>query len=354
MKFNFFMPVKVIAGAVSDNAEVLKSFGKKPLIVCGKSSAKACGAIGDIEAVFGETAIYNKIEPNPSVATVKNGAQFAKEIGADFIIGIGGGSPLDAAKMIAVWAKCDVPIDGVSGGQRLPLVLIPTTIGTGSEVTKYSVLTVPETHSKVNIAADLLFPDLALLDGKYCLGLPISVSHNTALDALCHCIEGILSKSASPLSDLFAKEGIRIISSKFGALMDGKISAADYEQLLYASTLAGFVIAQTGTCAVHAAGYALTSEKNIDHGRANALLLTDILRRFPERETAKLYEIMGLSEVEFSLYLSELLGKHDQITADEVKVFAEKTMLAKNISNGIFAPDIEEVREIYRNSLEVI
>jgi alcohol dehydrogenase class IV len=354
MKFKFYMPAKVFVGAVSENAETLKSFGKKPLIVCGRSSAKACGALDDIEAIFGETAIYNKIEPNPSVTTVKNGAQFAKQIGADFIIGIGGGSPLDAAKMIAVWAKSDVPIEGVSGAERLPLVLIPTTIGTGSEVTKYSILTDEQTHSKVNVAADLLFPDGAFLDGKYCLGLPISVARNTALDALSHCIEGILSKSASPLSDLFAKEGIRIISSKFGVLMDGKISAEDYEQLLYASTLAGFVIAQTGTCAVHAAGYALTSDKNIDHGRANALLLVDVLKRFPTEKTAKLYEIMRLSAVEFALIVNELLGKRDSITADEIKLFAEKTMLAKNIANGIWGPNIEEVREIYRNSLEVI
>jgi alcohol dehydrogenase class IV len=354
MKFKFYMPAKVIAGAIIESAETLKSFGKKPLIVCGKSSAKACGAIDDIEAIFGKSAIYNKIEPNPSVTTVKNGAQFAKEIGADFIIGIGGGSPLDAAKMIAVWAKCEAPIEDVSGAERLPLVLIPTTIGTGSEVTKYSVLTDEKTHSKINVAADLLFPDLAVLDGKYCLGLPISVARNTALDALSHCIEGILSKNASSISDLFAKEGIRIISSKFSVLMDGKISAEDYEQLLYASTLAGFVIAQTGTCAVHAAGYALTSDKNIDHGRANALLLVDVLRRFPSDKTAKLYEIMGLSAAHFALIISELLGKRDSITADEIRLFAEKTMLAKNIANGVFAPSIDEVREIYRNSLEVI
>jgi alcohol dehydrogenase class IV len=348
------MPTKVVVGSLADNAELIKSLGSNPCVVCGKNSAKSCGALDDIEAIFGEVSVYNKIEPNPTIDSVKDGAAFAKENNADFIIGIGGGSPLDAAKMIAVLAEEDVSFDDISSAKRLPLLLIPTTIGTGSEVTKYSILTDEKSHSKINIASDLLFPDIAVLDSRYCRALPLSVARNTALDALSHAIEGMLSKNASPLSDMFAKEAIEIISSKFSSLIEGNITDSDYEKLLLSATLAGFVIAQTGTCAVHACGYALTSEKNIDHGRANALLLCDVLRRFPVEKTEKIFKIMRLSEIEFVLIMNTLIGEREQITKEEIIRFSQKTMLAKNITNGIWAPTENEVREIYANSLEVV
>jgi alcohol dehydrogenase class IV len=348
------MPTKVVVGSLRDNAELIKSLGVKPCVVCGKSSAKLCGALDDIEAIFGDVAVYNKIEPNPTIDSVKDGAVFARENNADFIIGIGGGSPLDAAKMIAVLAKNDIAFEDISSAKRLPLLLIPTTIGTGSEVTKYSILTDEKSHSKVNIASDLLFPDIAVLDSRYCHGLPISVARNTALDALSHAIEGMLSKNASPLSDMFTEKTIKIISSHFSSLIEGKITDSEYEKLLFAATLAGFVIAQTGTCAVHACGYALTSEKNIDHGRANALLLCDVLKRFPVEKTEKIYKIMRLSGIEFAMIMNTLIGEREQISKEEVIKFSQKTMLAKNISNGYFTPTEDEVREIYINSLEVV
>lgn len=348
------MPTKVLVGSLTEFSDLIKGFGVKPCVVCGKSSAKLCGALADIKEIFGDIAVFNKIEPNPTITSVKDGAEFAKENNADFIIGVGGGSPLDAAKMIAVLAEEDISFDDLSNAKRLPLLLIPTTIGTGSEVTKYSILTDEKSHSKINIASDLLFPDIAVLDAKYCRGLPVSVARNTALDALSHVIEGMLSKKASPISDMFAAEAIRIISSKFSSLIEGKITDTDYENLLFASNLSGFVIAQTGTCAVHACGYALTSEKNIDHGRANALLLCDVIRRFPHENTDKIFKIMHLSYIEFSLIVNTIIGEKEQITKEEIENFTKKSMLAKNISNGIWAPTEDEVREIYANSLEVV
>ena len=235
MSFQYHMPVRVIAGAdcVWENGALFAPFGARALIVTGRSSAKN-GALDDVAAVLRRNgqafAVYDRVEANPSVATVRECAALARSFGADFIVAAGGGSPMDAAKAVALCARQEVgdifthPI----GGDVLPMIHIPTTAGTGSEVTQYSVLTDDAAQTKRSIAAPQLFPRLAFLDGKYMATLPQSVTVNTALDALSHAVEGMLSVRAGAFSDALARESLRLLGGEFPALCAGEDAAEDH------------------------------------------------------------------------------------------------------------------------------
>lgn len=204
--FSFFMPTRIIYGAGSIKAEAESLvLGKKALIVTGRKSAKASGALDDVLAALStDYVIFDQVENNPRVDTTVRGGKLARDSGCDFVIAIGGGSPLDAAKAIAVLAVNDVePLtlytDGWSN-KALPIAAVPTTAGTGSEVTQYAVLTIDEEETKKGLRGPDLFPTKAFLDPKYTQSLPLDVTVDTAVDALSHLVEGYLSNRASPMS----------------------------------------------------------------------------------------------------------------------------------------------------------
>ena len=200
---SFSMPTRIVYGTGCVKAEAQRLvLGKKALIVTGKTSAKASGALDDVLDVLStEYVIFNEVENNPRIDTVVRGSQLARESGCDFIIAIGGGSPLDAAKVIGVLAVNNVdPLSLYRDGwlhKPLPVVAIPTTAGTGSEVTQYAVLTIDEEETKKGLGGPDLFPATAFLDAKYTQSLPQSITVDTAVDALSHLVE-ILSNRATP------------------------------------------------------------------------------------------------------------------------------------------------------------
>lgn len=220
----FYMPVKLIKGynCVKESERVFKDIGCKAIIVCGKTSARACGALDDVLEVLKcngqDYIIFDEIMPNPTIDIVYKGAEIAKQEAADFVIAIGGGSPMDSAKSIAVLALEDVKKENIFKGgftKALPMIHIPTTAGTGSEVTPYSILTNDAVQSKMTMSSPVMFPDFALLDGKYMESLPYELTVNTAVDALSHSVEGMLSKKSTVFSDMAAKKKHRNDSSAF-------------------------------------------------------------------------------------------------------------------------------------------
>jgi len=283
----YFMPTKIFIGknCIKDNAGEMKILGKRAFVVTGKSSAKANGSLACVQTALKangiEYIVFDRILSNPSIELVREAAQTARAAGVDFIIGIGGGSPMDAAKAIAVLAANDVDDTLLFSGPYLkpvlPIVAVPTTAGTGSEVTQYSILTDNRLQTKSSIANEVIFPKIAFLDASYTQHLPFSVTVNTAIDALSHAIEGTLSTKSNSISNLLAAESIAIIGKCLPRLT-GEVSFAVREQLLYASMLAGIVIAHTGTTALHSMGYSLTYFHEIDHGRANGLLMYEYLK----------------------------------------------------------------------------
>ncbi len=341
-----FMPTRVIMGkgCIKENASLFSDFGKKAIIVTGKKSAEKSGALSDVVDTLKSQAIsyevFNEVENNPSVETCFIGGQKAKAFDADFVIAIGGGSPMDAAKAIAAFATNDMaPMDiyGTIKNKPLPLISVPLTAGTGSEVTPYSVLTVKEIENKKSFSHPESFSKISFLDPTYLESLPRSVLLDTTADALSHALESMLCKRTSDISNVYAEAALGHLGKLITDVVAGK---PDFETLLFASSLAGMAIAHTGTVVVHSMGYLLTYHKDVPHGRANALLLPGFLRlcakHVPER-LAPVLKAFGAENVEALCELIEkLVPEPVLLTQDEVKTFAKKAIGAKNVSQNLW------------------
>ncbi len=365
MNFTFHVPTKIFFGAdcIAKNAAELAGWGKRALLITGRSSARKSGALADIEAALKNHGIpwdtYDRIEENPSFAAIESGGAAARTFGAEMIIGIGGGSPLDAAKAIAALAANEMNAGQLFGGQfpvrPLPVIAVPLTAGTGSEVTQYSILTDTERQTKRSFSHPDIFPKVAFLDARYTESLPRQVTVNTAVDALSHAVEGYLSKRGTCISDHLAIDAIRHFGNMVKALEHEKRTLAEREELLYASLLGGMVIAQTGTTMVHSLGYSLTFFRNIPHGRANGLLLTEYLRFLqpvtPEKVSAIL-KALGLESIdECGLLMRTLLGEEDALTEEELEKFSRIARQATNLVNTPRIPDIDDLKNVLNASL---
>lgn len=364
MEFTYSMPVKVFfgKGCIEKNSPSLAALGRKCLIVTGKSSADRNGSLKQVTDALAKQGIawerFNRVETNPSVETVREGGNFAREIGADFIIGIGGGSPLDAAKAMAIVAVNDIDDDTLFGGvykrKPLPLVAVPTTAGTGSEVTPYSILTFRKIGNKKSIGTPEIFPAVSFLDATFTDTLAIETTINTAVDALSHAVEGYLSARATEVIEPAAVESMRLLGIHLKKLTGRDApSFSDREDLLYASMLAGMVIAHTGTTVVHAMGYPLTYHRDIDHGRANGLLMHGYLL-FLEKTSPKVKKVLDAMDLkgvdQFGSLMDSLLGAREDITDEEIESFTDIAMTSKNIANTSPSPARDEVRSIFRLS----
>lgn len=362
MEFQYFVPVHIVSGenCVRKIGGLMKPFGGQALIVTGQSSAKN-GALEDVIFALNQNgqcyAVYDSVPNNPTVKSVEEGAVLARRIGADFIVAIGGGSPMDAAKAIAMLARQEVK-EGIFAHKItedvLPMVHVPTTAGTGSEVTPYSIITNDEKQTKTSIAAPSLFPRIAFLDGKYMLGLPHHTTVNTALDAISHAVEGMLSVRAGALSDMFARESLRIIFSEYEALRNGKYTLQSRQNLLYGATLAGMVIANTGTSPVHGMGYSLTYFHDVPHGRANGLLLPEFLKlclkKKPER-AMEIYAALGMDADAFASAVGALLGEKEKYDDATLRDYAHRASLNKNVKNCQAYFTEEDLYEVLKNSV---
>ena len=263
---------------------------------------------------------------------------------------------MDAAKAIATLAVQDRTDEEIFAGGYAPVALpmahVPTTAGTGSEVTPYSILTNDAKRTKTSITSPAMFPHLAYLDGKYMRDLPVATTINTALDAFSHAVEGMLSRNATPLSDALARESLRILYPLLPKT-SGALTLEERDTLLYASALAGMTIAQSGTTAVHGMGYSLTYFYNIDHGRANGLLLGATLRLCEKKGVPALQEILsacGDTLGGVCATIDTLLGEREAIPAARLEEFAA-AVSEKHIKKSKYEPTAEEVRVIFFTSL---
>lgn len=365
MEINFYIPTKVIMkrNCVLDNSSLIASYGKKAMIVTGKHSASLNGSLDDVEKALKakniEYVLFNKVMANPTIDLVYEGAKIAVLEKVDFIIAIGGGSPMDAAKAIALLAKNDIKEEDLFTttitNNVLTMIFIPTTAGTGSEVTEYSILTNDKLETKSTIASPYLFPNLALLDGKYMNSLGKATTINTCLDALCHAIEGYLSIKATSLTKALSVEALKIIASEFDNLKAFNLTTDDRDKLLYASTLAGIVIAHCGTVAVHILGYSLTYYKKIDHGRANGLLLGKFLERVSAEKQELINEILealsmnSLKELEDKI--DSLLGEKEKLTEEEIDNYATKGFAVPKLKNTIINLTKDDLKNILEKSM---
>lgn len=302
-----YMPVLTYSEvqAVSRHSRELAAFGAKALIVTGAASSAQNGSLRDVQTALQKHgkawALFDRVEQNPSVQTVQSAAAFGRREQVDFVIGVGGGSPLDAAKAIAyLLARAEEEGDTLyqpGDDRHLPLVLVPTTCGTGSEVTPISVLTRTELQTKKSIAHSI-FADMSLIDGTYLRSAPLTVLRNTSLDALTHMLESYLNTRADDFSRMYVHEGLRLWRQCRPALESGRATPEEYQTMMNASAMAGMAIAQTSTTVPHGLSYSLTIQMQIPHGQAVGYFTAGYLAKAGERRCRELLDGMGFAEVE--------------------------------------------------------
>ncbi len=366
MDFNLFIPVNVISGngCVRKNSRLFSDFGKKCIIITGGSSAKKSGALDDVlfslEKEGIESIIYDGIGPNPRLDHCFEAAENARDFGADFIIGIGGGSPLDAAKAVAVY--CSNPsfslYDIYSSEKRnkaLPIVLIGTTAGTGSEVGKVSVLSDPATGRKKSIAPIDCFPSFTFADPSYTHSMPYDITVSTALDALAHALEGYMSEKCTDIPTLFGEKAIELIWSGLVSLHQTKENPDEKmrETLYYGSLYAGITLAYCGTAFPHPLGYILTESYGVPHGKACTAFMDEFIDRsevFEKEKTEKALSIMKTDKETFKRIVLELTNLPDiKMTEEEIRSYCARFDTAPN--NFKFSPggfSKENAIEIFR------
>ena len=340
MDFNLNIPVRVRSGkgVVKANAAAVGAIGSRCLIVTGGSSAKKSGALTDVTAmldIVGVTYdVFSEVGPNPLLSVCHKAGQLARKMKADFLFGIGGGSALDAAKAAAVYAANPdfAPRDIYTKERRpaLPLVLIGTTAGTGSEVGRVSVLTDDATGRKKSISGDDLYPVFTLADPTYTHSMPRSITVSTALDALSHAMEGYFTPKCTDIPSLFAEKAVALLWPELTALLErGDLpDEAARERLYYGSLYAGITLAYCGTAFPHPLGYVLTENFGTPHGMACAAFLPAFLRRAeqysPDR-AARLFSCMGTDGATFDRVVTALTDVGGiAMTAGDIKRYCAR------------------------------
>ncbi|MBO4877940.1 MAG: iron-containing alcohol dehydrogenase [Ruminococcus sp.] len=338
----FFMPTRIYSenDCISRHSAELCALGSHALIVTGKHSSAANGSLDDVISALTEHSVaytvFDGVEENPSVETVMVARDKGLSAGADFVIGIGGGSPIDAAKAAAImmknsdkgWeylyeeGKCD----------SLPLAAVPTTCGTGSEATAVSVLTRHDLGTKLS-AKKKVFPDIALVDGKYLMNAPARLLKVTAVDALSHLIESAVNVLADTYSDMTVFAGLREWAA-CRPFLDGslELTAEGAQRLMNASTLAGMSIAQTGTTIPHSLSYLLTYEAGVPHGAAVGAFQSGYLKyAAPDKREAVLIAAGFRDTEELGSFISSLApvrAERELLERSAEAVLANKAKMA--------------------------
>ncbi len=285
------------AGAVSELASVCQELGiKRPIIVTDPGiiyHGLHEKAVASFDAAFMEYSVFTKVQADPTDTIVTDAMAAAREGGADGVVGFGGGSSMDVAKLVAVLLNSDQQLDDIYGvgnikGGRLPLIQVPTTAGTGSEVTTVSVITISDSEKK-GVVSPVLIPDVALLDPELTLGLPPQVTAATGIDAMVHAIEAYTSLlRKNPYSDMLAREALQLLSRNIETAVHRGHDLDARSAMLFGATLAGQAFANAPVAAVHALAYPLGSFYHIPHGLSNSLVLPHVMR-FNLSEAASLY-----------------------------------------------------------------
>ena len=357
----FFNPVSVLCGRGVVSEYDFSPLGRKCLIVCGGNSARLSGALGDVTSALSGAkisfSVFDKVEQNPTVETCISAGEAARDFGADFIVGIGGGSPLDAAKAAAYCATnphltADTLYDGECKNNPLPTVAIPTTAGTGSEVTQYSVLTYHKIQNKKTLKSPKLFPVAALLDAEYTVTLPQSITNATAVDALSHAVEGYFAKAATPVSDALAEKAIFYVGRGLRSLSEGRMDYTLREKLLIGSMLAGQVISVTGTSFVHSFGYPLTYFEGLPHGEANAYFLPDFVEysaKVAEQKAQRVYRLCGVNNArEFRALVESAVPCDKRFDRDDVMKYSRVGGNGGSVNRGLYEPTPDDIYNMFR------
>ncbi|PAU65970.1 alcohol dehydrogenase [Pseudomonas sp. PIC25] len=305
--FSFATTAQLICETGSSRrlAAICRERGARSVLIVTDPGITRFGLLNDVLPGFSAedlaVAVFDQVLADPPEAVVLDAVQRARDIGAGLIVGFGGGSSMDVAKLVALLAhpQCEQSLKDIYGvgnarGQRLPLIQVPTTAGTGSEVTPIAIVTTGET-TKMGAVSPMLLPDLALLDADLTLGLPPAVTAATGIDAMVHAIESYTSAlKKNPLSDLLAREALRLLANNLDQAVRHGQNREARQAMLLGACLAGQAFANAPVAAVHALAYPLGGHFHIPHGLSNALVLPHVLRFNAPAATALYAELAPL------------------------------------------------------------
>ena len=374
--FKYFLPVNIEfgSGKVAKAGELTKPYGKKALIVTGHSSAKKSGLYDKVKdslkAEGIDSVLFDKVAQNPLTTTAAEGAAFAKENGCDVVVAIGGGSIMDCAKAIAFLVVNDGDVSDYIFGKKasdtaLPIILIPTTCGTGSEGNGFAVLTNPDNGDKKSLRCNAIVAKVSIVDPECMMTMPKHVLASVGFDALCHNMEAYTSKIAQPFTDALSLYAVDLIAHNLVDVYKGTGSKESWEKITLASTIGGMVINTAGVTLAHGMEHPASGLKDIVHGKGLAALTPTIIEASyqgaPEK-FAKLAKLFGGEKAEdLAGKVCELLEAIDLtctlsdlgIEEKDIPWMAENCMKvsAPSIANNPVVFSQEEIAEIYKKAL---
>lgn len=355
MSYGFTMPKRTIMGenALIEGMEEIKKLGKKALVVCGKVMTKN-GTVAKLTDLLKDNGldfqVYNSITGEPTDIMIEEGVKVYKESNCDFCIGIGGGSPLDSAKAISAMTVLQGKISDYMGkeisGEFPPLVLIPTTAGTGSETTKFTVITDTKNDVKMLLKGDDLLPELALIDSKLSLTAPKSITAATGMDALTHAVESYTSKKANDLTDVYAISAIKKIFKYLPkAYEDGNNEEARYEMSV-AAFEAGICINNASVTLVHGMSRPIGALFHVPHGISNAMLIAECLKFAIDGCYDKFADIAKAIGVADDTMSDKEAAKEFLIALEKICVICEiPTLKGYGIDINLFKDSIDKMAE---------
>ncbi|MGN6715223.1 iron-containing alcohol dehydrogenase [Anaerocolumna jejuensis] len=338
MAYQFTLPRNVFIGknALEASEAAIKGLGRKAFVVTGRIVTKAGIAAtltGYLEAWGIEYVVFNDITGEPTDQMIEAGVKAFKQTGCDFLIAIGGGSPLDSAKAIAAMTVLPGKISEYLGkditGKFPPMVLIPTTAGTGSEATKFTVITDSEKGIKMLLKGDALLPDLAVIDPTFTLTSPPDITAATGMDALTHAVEAYTSRKSNPLTELYALSAVKRIFKYLPTAYSKGSDEKAREEMQIAAFEAGVSINNASVTLVHGMSRPIGALFHVPHGISNAMLIKECLAFALDG----CYERFGT--------LARAIGAADENTGDEEAAGAFLTELAK-LCKHCNIPTLEE------------
>lgn len=359
----FYMPVKVFQepNCIVAHAQELASMGSKAMIVTGKRSSKENGSLADVTTALEQKnkqfIVFDEVEENPSIETVMKARDIAIEQQVDFVVGIGGGSPLDASKAIALMAANpketqDLLYEKRTVNRALPVAAVPTTCGTGSETTPYAILTRHDKETKASISHHI-FPKFAFIDGKYMSNMNHSVLAATAIDALGHFVESYVNVKATSFSRMLCEYGLKVWA-KNKAVILGEHSAGEEENqnLLLASTIAGMAISHTGTSLPHGLSYKVTYHMGIPHGKAVGIFLAAYLDFADKQDVAAILDATGFENThKLSEFIQRAVGTVELCPEFLREGVSELISNEAKLANCPYKVDEKILEAIYRKSV---
>ncbi len=359
------------AGAAEKIEEILGRSGpKKVLIITDKFLMDSSMVKTFMKSFADAPAVYGEITGEPTSEEVEKAVQFCREGNFTLVIGIGGGSVLDTAKVVAVLGKTPTHVNEVYGNGRLKpreigLALIPTTAGTGSEATPNSLIFDSVTGNKEAIIGREMIPDWVILDPVLTVALPSKVTAATGLDALCHCIESYFSVNSNPVSEGYSYEGLKLLGGNLARVLEGPGNLEVRGEMLLGSFFGGLALTIAGTTAVHALSYPL-GKRGVAHGVANGMLLPKVLQYYYPNIENQLNQVCHLfvnkgktahNSRELLDFIAGYVAEFPvpktlaevKISSNEIPVLAEEAMRNERLIRNNPGPVlIEDAEKIYR------